>query len=137
LRQGWSIYFTFMFAGLNTLVTTYYLAIEKMPLLKNFFPSFALYVVIVAGIAIPLLVIVGYIHMKRSVAYKAEADIYTESNPHTKRMLINTDMILNLQIELSKILVKISKNEKLTDEEIEKINLLQKQLSDHFSKKTF
>jgi len=126
-----------MFAGLNTLVTTYYLAIEKMPLLKNFFPSFALYVVIVAGIAIPLLVIVGYIHMKRSVAYKAEADIYTESNPHTKRMLINTDMILNLQIELSKILVKISKNEKLTDEEIEKINLLQKQLSDHFSKKTF
>jgi len=126
-----------MFAGLNTLVTTYYLAIEKMPLLKNFFPSFALYVVIVAGIAIPLLVIVGYIHMKRSVAYKAEADIYTESNPHTKRMLINTDMILNLQIELSKILVKISKNEKLTDEEIEKINLLQKQLSDHFSKKAF
>ena len=126
-----------MFAGLNTLVTTYYLAIEKMPLLKNFFPSFALYVVIVAGIAIPLLVIVGYIHMKRSVAYKAEADIYTESNPHLKRMLINTDMILNLQIELSKILVKISKNEKLTDEEIEKINLLQKQLSDHFSKKAF
>ena len=108
-----------------------------MPLLKNFFPSFALYVVTVACVAAPLLVVVGYVHMKRSVAFKAEADIYTESNPHTKRMLINTDMILNIQIELSKIIIKISENEKLTQEEIEKMNLLQKQLAEHASKKTF
>lgn len=105
--------------------------------MKNFFPTFALYIVTIAGILIPLLVVIGYVHMKRSVAYKAEADIYTESNPHMKRMLINTDMILNIQVELSKIMIKIAENEKLSKEEIDKINLLQKQLSEQFSKKTF
>ncbi len=136
-RQGWSIYFAFLFAAINTMVTTYYLAIEKIPLLKNVFPSFASYVLIIASIAIPVLIVIGYIHTKKSAAYKAEADIGFESHPHMRRMLINTEKILDLQLELSKILLKFSKNEKLTDEEIEKINLLQKELLDYMSKKKF
>ena len=31
-RQGWSTYFAFIFAAINTLTVTYYLAIEKIPI---------------------------------------------------------------------------------------------------------
>ena len=136
-RQGWSIYFAFILAAINTMVTTYYLAIERVSFLKSIFPSFALYVLLVASIAIPILVIIGYIHTKKSAAYKSEADVAFESNPHMRRMLINTEMILNLHLELNKIIMKLSKNEKLTNEEIEKINSLQKELVDYMSKKSF
>ena len=136
-RQGWSIYFAFIFAAINTMVTTYYLAIEKIPILKNVFPSFVSYVIIIASVAIPILIIIGYIHTKKSAAYKAEADIGFESHPHMRRMLINTEKILGVQLELSKLILKFSKNEKLTNEEIEKINFLQKELSEYIEKKKF
>ena len=38
-RNGWSIYFAFIFAAINTLVLTYYLAIERAPFLKDIFPN--------------------------------------------------------------------------------------------------
>ena len=36
-RTGWSTYFAFIFGALNTLVVTYYLAVEKVPSLLEFF----------------------------------------------------------------------------------------------------
>ena len=133
-RQGWSTYFAFIFAAINTLIVTYFLAIEKYPYLKSIFPSFIDYFVITVLIGIPLLVIVGYTHYKKSAAYKAEADIFLETNPHFRRILINTEMILHLHLELNKIIIKLSNDEKLTNQEIEKINLLQKELVDYMSK---
>ena len=40
LRQGWSTYVAFIFAALNTLTVTYFLAIENYPGLKSIFPTF-------------------------------------------------------------------------------------------------
>ena len=57
-RTGWSNYFTFVFAAVNTLTVTYYLAIEKYPFLETIFPNFLQYIVIIVGIGIPLLVFV-------------------------------------------------------------------------------
>ena len=129
-RQGWSIYFAFIFAAINTMVTTYYLAIEKMPPLKEIFPSFALYVFILSSLAIPILIVIGYVHVKRSQAYKAEMDIQYEVNPYTKKMLSNTDEILRQQYMLSNILIKLAKNEKLTEKEFDYINQTNKKLED-------
>ena len=39
-RQGWALYFAFVLSAINTLTVTYYLAIEKAPLLQNIIPSF-------------------------------------------------------------------------------------------------
>ena len=33
-RTGWSTYFAFIFAAINTLTVTYYLAIEQAPILR-------------------------------------------------------------------------------------------------------
>ena len=39
-RQGWATYFAFIFAAINTLTVTYYLAIENYPFLNNIFPPY-------------------------------------------------------------------------------------------------
>ena len=99
-RNGWSIYFAFIFGAINTLVVTYYLAIERYPQLESIFPNFLQYVVILVSIGIPLLVIVGYAHWKRSPAYRSEADIWMESNPYQARMLVNSEILLQLNLKL-------------------------------------
>lgn len=134
-RQGWTTYFAFIFAAVNTMVTTYYLAIENIPALKTVFPSFFIYVSVIAGLGIPFLVFVGYVHYKRSSAYSAEADINVESYPYFYKLQPGwtREVVFPLYGIIAQLLVKISKNEKITDEELsiiksieEKINLLVK-----------
>ena len=134
-RQGWATYFTFIFSAINTLTVTYYLAIDKYPLLKEIFPTFVNYVAIMAAIAIPLLIIAGYIHYKKSSAFKAEADINIEANPHLRRILVNTEVLLPVYLQLTDLLIKLSKNEKLTDKQIDDLSKLQKELSEHINKR--
>ena len=93
-RTGWATYFAFILAAVNTLVVTYYLAIENLPILQQLFPSFTHYVITAVIIGIPTLTITGYMHFKKSHAYKSEADIAIEANPHMRRLLLNTEVIL-------------------------------------------
>ena len=136
-RQGWTIYFAFIFGAVNTLVTTYFLAIEKSSFLKEIFPSFALYVLILASVAIPILIFIGYLHVKRSKAYKTEIDIQYEVNPYVKKMLSNTDEILRQQYVLSNILIKLAKNETLTEKESDQISQINNKLEDYLNNTSF
>ncbi len=129
-RQGWSIYFAFIFAGLNTMVTTYYLAIAQSPILKEIFPSFTLYLLTLASIATPILILIGYLHVKRTKAYQAEIDIQFEVNPYVRKMLSNTDKILQQQYILSNIMIKLTKNEKLTEKEFDYISQINDKLEE-------
>lgn len=135
-RQGWSTYFAFLFAAINTLTVTYYLAIENYPILHSFFPSFLIYVLVAASISIPLLILIGYIHYKKSNAFKAEADIYIESNPHTRRILLNTEMMLKLFVQVIDSTIKNSNGEKLTDDEMKKIITTRQELSEYINANT-
>ncbi len=132
-RAGWSSYFAFIFAAINTLVVTYYLAIERYPSLVSLFPNFIQYVIIIVSIGIPLLIFVGYAHWKRTPAYRSEADIWMESNPYQARMLVNSEILLQLNLKLTELIIKQSKNEKASDDELAEITKLQKELSE-FSK---
>tara|TARA_Y100000590_G_scaffold4515_1_gene6070 strand:+ start:23748 stop:24203 length:456 start_codon:yes stop_codon:yes gene_type:complete len=124
-RQGWSVYFAFIFAAINTLTVTYFLAIENYPFLKEIFPSFFHYIVIVVTVGIPCLILIGYAHYKRTPSFKAEADIQVEANPHFRRTLINTELMLAMFLEISQLTIKLSNNEKLTDEEVKRLKNLQ------------
>lgn len=129
-RMGWSTYFAFIFAAVNTLVVTYYLAIERIPELKYIFPSFSIYAIIMIVIGIPLLVLFGYVHFKKSQAYSSEADIGVESNPYYFKLPPGhqRDVLVPLQLLLSQMILKIATNEKLTVEEIDKLKDIQKKL---------
>ena len=133
-RQGWSVYFAFIFAAVNTLTVTYFLAIDNYPFLKDVFPSFTHYIAVVVLIGIPLLVLIGYAHYKRTASFKAEADIHIEANPHMRRILTNTEFMLSMSLQLSEISMKLVNDEKLTSDEMNNLKQLQiefqKQISD-------
>ena len=134
-RMGWATYFAFIFAAINTLTVTYFLAIENYPTLSMIFPTFFHYIVIVAGIGVPLLVLVGYVHFKRSKSFRAEQDILVETSPHFRRMLQNTEILLPAYLKLTELMVKLSENKKLTDKEFEEISRLQQDLHEHIGKR--
>ena len=123
-RTGWQTYFAFILAAINTLTVTYFLAIENYPSLKTVFPSFEIYILITASIGIPLLVLIGFVHFKRSHSFKSEADVLIESNPYQRRNTVNSEIILRLNLQLMSTLLKVAKKEDLSEEEIEEITQL-------------
>ncbi|MDE1843595.1 MAG: hypothetical protein KGH95_08105 [Thaumarchaeota archaeon] len=129
-RQGWALYFAFIVSAINTMVTTYYLAIEKEPILKQIFPSFSIYLFILSIIGVPTLVAVGYIHFKRIPAFQSEADITTESNPYYYKVPPGywREVYTPIYLVMTKLLIKSINNEKLTEAEINEITELQKKL---------
>ena len=120
-RNGWSLYFAFIFAAINTLVVTYYLAIDKIPFLLDFFPSFGHYVAVTVLLGVPILVIIGFVHFKRSPAYRSETTIGIEVNPYMRRTLINSEINLELNLIILNLLSGLSNNEKLSKDELNKI----------------
>ena len=135
-RTGWSVYFAFIFAAIDTLVVTYYLAIENIPFLGEIFPTFTHYVVATISVGIPILVAAGYIHFKRSAGFKSEADISIETNPHARRTLLNTEAIVTSYLFSNELMMKMLKDEKLTDEEIKKLTKLQEKIREYSKHKT-
>jgi hypothetical protein len=121
--MGWATYFAFIFAAVNTLVVTYYLAIEEYPTLLAIFPTFFHYVGIAVSIGIPFLVIIGYIHYKKVPAFSAESDVVQESMPYNYKALpgFQIETIFPLYLQISQMMLKWSNNEKLTEKEIKEI----------------
>ena len=135
-RTGWSTYFAFIVAAVNALTVTFFLAIESYPSLSIIFPTFFHYIVTVVGIGVPVLVLVGYVHFKKSKSFVAEQDIFIETSPHFRRILQNTEILLPSYVKLTEVIVKLSENNKLTDEELKEVSKLQKQLNEHIDKRT-
>ena len=113
------------------LTVTYYLAIERVPALLTIFPNFLQYVLIISTIGVPLLIIVGYIHYKRSAAFSAEADINVEAYPYWYKLPPgwNKEVVFPLYLQMINLMIKISKNEKLSTDETKEMSNIQKSLS--------
>ena len=136
-RQGWATYFAFIFAAINTLTVTYFLAIERYPLLHSIFTSFINYVIIVSAIGIPLLILIGYIHFKRTAAHKSEIDISYETDPYKTRNLVNSEINVKINLKLMEIILRVTQGEKISQEEINQILKLKSELSDFVEKRKF
>ena len=108
--MGWSTYFAFILAAINTLTVTYFLAVDNYPALKIIFPSFEIYVLILISIGVPLLIFIGYSHYKKTKAFRSEMDILVESNPFLRRNTVNTDVNIRFSLKLIELILKLSKN---------------------------
>ena len=128
-RTGWSTYFVFILAAINTLTVTYFLAIDNYPTLKATFPSFEIYVLVTISIGIPLLVLVGYAHFKKTLAFRSESDVLVESNPYMRRNTVNAETNVRLNLQLLSLILKLSKNT-ISAEELEHIKKFQKDVHD-------
>jgi hypothetical protein len=129
-RVGWATYFGFIFAALNTIITTYYLAIDNISFLQQVFPTFGHYVISVILIGIPALIGVGYIHTKRTAAYREEPKIQVESNPHVIRGLENKELILIVIYKINELLIKKINKIKFTEKEFQEMNTLKQKIQD-------
>ncbi len=136
-RQGYGLYFAFILAGINTLTLTYFLAIENYPLLKEVFPTFVHYVIILVAIGVPALITVGYLHYKRSPAYRSEAGIMQETNPYARRNLINSEMNLQINLEVLKIIIELSRDGKIEKTQMDKILKLKDELTNYHTSRSF
>ena len=128
-RMGWSTYFAFILAAINTLTVTYFLAVDNYPLLNIIFPSFEIYILIITSIGIPLLIFVGYSHYKKTEAFKSEVDILLESNPILRRNTVNADIILRFNINLINLVLKLSKDT-ISEDELNDMKKIQKEITD-------
>jgi len=135
-RQGWSVYFAFIFAAINMLTVTYFLAIDNYPTLKEIFPTFEHYVLIIALVGVPLLSSVGYAHYKKTPSFRAEADVWMESNPYQARVLVNSQFSLLLNLKTINLITKLSNNEKISQVELDELKELQKKFEGHLDKRT-
>jgi len=136
-RIGYSTYFVFILAAINTLTVTYFLAIDNYPSLKEFFPSFEQYVVIIVCVGIPLLILVGYAHYKKTLAYKSETDVLIESNPYGRRDLVNSEISLQLDLKLISLILKMSNGEKIDKNEIAEVEKLSHEISKFVIERNF
>ena len=134
-RTGWATYFAFVVAAVNALTVTFFLAVENYPALNSIFPTFFHYVAIVGGIGIPVLVLVGYIHFKKSKSFKAEQDVLIETSPHIRRILVNTEVLLPSYLKLLELIVKLSQNEKLSQEDMNQVSKLRSELDEHINQR--
>ena len=133
LRMGWSTYIAFIMAATNTLTISYFLIVENYPSLLAIFPSFIHYVSVGVSVGIPILILIGYLHFKRTQGFKAEADINIEMNPHGRRQLINGDLSLLVNLELLQF---ISRTGKLSAKEKEELTSLDALIKQHMKSRT-
>ena len=128
-RMGWSTYFAFILAAINTLTVTYFLAVDNYPTLKIIFPSFEIYVLIITSIGVPLLIFIGYCHFKKTRAFRSEVDILVESNPIIRRNTVNTDINLRFNLKLIDLILRLSKNT-VSEEELKDTKKIQIEITD-------
>ena len=136
-RMGWSTYFAFILAAINTLTVTYFLAIDNYPSLKLVFPSFEIYILIIVSIGIPILIVIGYAHFKRTQAFKSEIDVMIESNPYQRRNTVNNEINLRVNLQLMKLLTKLVNDEKLDTSESENLKKLIKTYEEFTENRSF
>ena len=136
-RMGWSTYFAFILAAINTLTVTYFLAIDNYPSLKLIFPSFEIYILIIVSIGIPILIVIGYAHFKRTQAFKSEIDVMIESNPYQRRNTVNNEINFRVNLQLMKLLTKLVNDEKLDTSESENLKKLIKTFEEFTENRSF
>jgi hypothetical protein len=129
-RMGYSVYLSFIMAVVNVMVTVYYLAISNIEGLKSVFPDFSIWALTVIIIGTPLGVAIGWIHLKRSPAYRSEMDVAVESNPYYYKLPPGywKDALVPVMLETMKLNIKLLNKETLTENEMKDLKELQKKL---------
>ena len=115
---------------LNTLTITFYLAIDNYPEISSLFPNFTAYVVIVSAVGMPLMVILGYVHIRRSSAFRSELEVTTEAHPYMYKLPpgVHQEALAPFFYEVLGILKKADAGEELSPEEIQSVRDLDKKL---------
>lgn len=85
-QKGYSTYLTFLLGIVSFISTTYYLTIGNIPYFGNMFPTLVSYVLVLLIFLPPIAIGIGWIHMKKTLAFTSQTLVSVESNPYTYKI---------------------------------------------------
>jgi hypothetical protein len=112
------------------MVTVYYLAIQNIPQLERVFPDFTSWAITIIIVGVPLAVFMGWLHLKRSPAYRSEQDVAIESNPYYYKLPPGfwKEALVPVMLETMKLNIKLLNKEPLNEAELNSLKELQKKM---------
>lgn len=124
------MYLSFLIAAVNMIVTVYYLAIVRVDGLLAVFPDFTRWAITVVIVGVPLAVFIGWLHLKRSPAYRSEIDVGIEANPYYYKLPPGywKEALVPVLLETMKLNIKLLNKETLTENEVKSLKNLQEKL---------
>ena len=81
-RQGYNVYLAFLIGFASNIVVLYRLGIADNKYLSIIFPSLTIFIIVGLVVSVPVGILTGLYHMKRTAAFAADAAVQTESNPY-------------------------------------------------------
>ena len=86
-RQGYNLYLAFLIGFASNIVVLFRLGVEPNKPLHDIFPSLGIFTAVGLLVAIPIGILAGLYHMKRTGAYAADASVATEANPYIYKVV--------------------------------------------------
>jgi hypothetical protein len=86
-RQGYNLYLAFLIGFASNIVVLFRLGVEPNKTLLGIFPSLAIFTAVGLLVAIPVGILAGLYHMKRTGAYAADASVAIEANPYIYKVI--------------------------------------------------
>jgi len=129
-RQGYNLYLAFLIGFASNIVVLFRLGVEPNKPLLSIFPTLGIFTAVGLLVAIPVGILTGLYHMKRTGAYAADASVATEANPYIYKVVPGKEkeVFLPLWILTVRGLAKMLDQQKTmtSDERKEMENLLNK-----------
>jgi hypothetical protein len=118
-RQGYNLYLAFLIGFASNIIVLYRLGVSDIGWLHDIFPSLTVFIVFGLVIAIPVGILAGLYHMKRTAAFAADASVQTEANPYVYKTIgKEKEVFLPLWIITARSLAKVlEKQDTLTKED--------------------
>ena len=129
-RQGYAQYLALGVGIINVLTSTYFLAIERLPTLKSYLPTFEIYIIFCILLGVPLITYFGWFHFKRAGTYSAETSITQQSHPYSYKWApgYTKEVFGPAYLAILNANVKRLQGLTLTDVEIEHMKKLENEL---------
>ena len=86
-RQGYNLYLAFLIGFASNIVVLFRLGVEPNKTLLDIFPTLGIFTAVGLLVAIPVGILTGLYHMKRTGAYAADASVATEANPYIYKLV--------------------------------------------------
>ena len=128
LRIGYSTYLAIIVAFMSYITVIYKLAIEDLAL-DWIFPRFHIFIGFSLATIIPLAVLIGWLHMKKTLAYSAGIAVDVESSPYDYMIKPGTETEITWPMStiMLQLLQKIIAKENLSSvEESEELKNIQR-----------
>ena len=112
-RAGYGTYIALLMGYAGNIVVLYKLGVVGNHFLEGVFTSLTVFTIFGILVSVPVAVLLGLFHFKRTGAYSADASLSTESNPYVYKLVPGKEreVFLPLMVLTAKGLAKIMREQ--------------------------